>query len=147
MKRAPTVRLTVIVTLHVPLPVQALTQALNACPGWVDGVSVTIAPRLNWAVHPVAAATPAVILQLIPAGLEVTTPVPVPPAPFTVKVLRTTTAAAEDAGAVGSGASPHAWRMVSEPMKASRTAGAEKKRGERIRHLIHEGGVGQDSMG
>jgi hypothetical protein len=105
-KRAAAVRLTVIDTWQVPLPVHALDQVLNAWPARGTGVSVTTVPRVNWALHPVVAATPAVMVQLIPAGLEVTTPLPLPPPPFTVSVLRTTIAASS--GSVGSGVSPQA---------------------------------------
>ena len=47
---------------------------------------------MNWAVQPVAAATPLVIVQLIPAGLEVTVPLPVPP-PEMVRALTVVAAA------------------------------------------------------
>src|SRR5688572_3859475 len=136
MNRAATVRFTDIVTWQAPLPVQALYQVLKACPSCVEGVRVTTTPWLNLATHPVAAATPAVILQLIPAGLEVTTPVPVPPPPFTVSVFCTTAASGAATGAVGSGTSPQAWSMARLTMPARRTAGPESKRLEGIRHPI-----------
>ena len=46
---------------------------------------MTVEPRENAAEHPVVAAVPPVIVQLIPDGTDVTTPVPFP-LPITVSV-------------------------------------------------------------
>jgi hypothetical protein len=68
----------VTVTTHVPLPEQPLPdQAMNVEPGVASAVSVTIWPEVKAAAH--------VAPQLIPAGLEVTVPLPVPVL-FTVRV-------------------------------------------------------------
>lgn len=93
-------------------------------------VKVTTTPRLKLAVQPVPAGTPAVILQLIPAGLELTTPVPVP-LPFTVSVFWTTAAArAGSVDSIGCGCS---W----QPCRNASVAKVRRKRAPvRIREEI-----------
>jgi hypothetical protein len=97
---AVTLRFTDIVTLQLPVPLHA-DQDLNEWPLAGLAVSVTTTPCENCALQPVAAATPAVMVQLIPAGLELTTPFPVP-VPTSVRVWRTVVARS---GAEGSGES------------------------------------------
>ncbi len=58
------------VTLHVPVPVQAPPQPVNAIPASGAAVRITGVPAVNENEH--------VAPQLIPAGLLVTVPVPVP---------------------------------------------------------------------
>src|SRR5262249_21963300 len=60
-----------IVTTQEPVPEQAPLQPLNSEPAPADGVSVTTVPKSYWWVQ-----VPE--LQLIPAGLEETEPVPEP---------------------------------------------------------------------
>jgi hypothetical protein len=93
---AVTLRFTDIVTLQVPVPLQA-DQDLNEWPLAGVAVRVTTVPWVKLAWHPVAAATPAVMVQLIPEGLEVTTPFPVP-VPRTVRVWNTVVARSGSAG-------------------------------------------------
>ena len=75
---AETVRATVMVTLQVPVPLQAFPQAANECPDAGVAVNLTTRPLSKSAEHPAVANTPAVILQLIPSGTDFTTPFPVP---------------------------------------------------------------------
>jgi len=75
---AETVRAEFITTLQVPVPVQAPPQPTNEWPLAELAVRVTVTPWLNKAVQPVVPAVPAVMVQLIPAGLDLTTPLPVP---------------------------------------------------------------------
>jgi len=70
LKVAVTARAAVIETVQAPVPVQAPLQPANAEPLAAAGVSVTDAPLEKLAVH--------VDPQLMPAGEEVTVPVPVP---------------------------------------------------------------------
>ena len=58
------------VTTHVPVPLQAPDQLANVEPVLGVAVSVTDAPLAMLALH--------VVPQLIPEGLLVTVPVPVP---------------------------------------------------------------------
>ena len=97
---AVTLRFTDIVTLQLPVPLQ-VDQDLNEWPLTGVAVRVTTMPCENCALQPVVAATPVVMVQLIPAGLDLTTPFPVP-VPRTVRVWRTVVARS---GAAGSGES------------------------------------------
>jgi hypothetical protein len=67
---AVTEALPVNVTLQVPVPVQAPDQPANVEPAFGTAVSVTMVPLVKLALH--------VAPQLIPAGLLVTVPAPVP---------------------------------------------------------------------
>jgi hypothetical protein len=58
------------VTLHVPIPLQAPDQPANVEVAFGAAVSVTIVPLAKLALH--------VVPQLIPEGLLVTFPAPVP---------------------------------------------------------------------
>jgi hypothetical protein len=58
------------VTLHVPVPVQAPDQPANVEPAFAAAVRVTMVPLLKLALH--------VAPQLIPPGLLVIIPPPVP---------------------------------------------------------------------
>jgi hypothetical protein len=78
-------------TLHVPSPLQLPSHPSKEWPLCGAAVRVTLVPSLKSLEQPVAAATPAVMRQLIPAGLEVTTPFPVP---WPVTVNRRVTRAA-----------------------------------------------------
>ena len=69
---APTALAADIVTLQVPEPVQAPVHSLNSEPEEADWPSVTSVPSSY------SASQPAPEPQLIPAGVEVTAPVPVP---------------------------------------------------------------------
>jgi hypothetical protein len=66
---AVTVRAALIVTVHIPVPLQSPDQPVNVDPLLGVAVSVTEAPEVKLAEH--------VPPQLIPLGL-VTVPVPVP---------------------------------------------------------------------
>ena len=90
--RASTLRLTDIVTLQVPVPVHLRSQPLKEWPDFGVAVRVTVAPWLNCALHPVAATTPFVTVQLMPVGEDLTVPSPVP-LPRIVSVLVTREAA------------------------------------------------------
>jgi len=70
LKVAVTARAAVIDTVQAPVPVQAPLQPANVEPLAAAGVSVTDAPLEKLAVQ--------VDPQLMPAGDEVTVPVPVP---------------------------------------------------------------------
>ena len=70
LKVAVTALAALMVTEHVPVPVQAPDQLANAEPVPAAAVSVTTVPLAKLA--------PQVVPQLIPAGLLVTVPVPVP---------------------------------------------------------------------
>ena len=70
VKVAVTAALPVKVTLHAPVPVQAPDQPANVEVAFGAAVSVTIVPLVKLALH--------VVPQLIPAGLLVTFPAPVP---------------------------------------------------------------------
>src|SRR5947209_9954200 len=59
-----------MVTTQLPLPVHAPVHPVKVEPVVAEGVSVTCVPLLKLALH--------VVPQLIPAGLLVTVPVPVP---------------------------------------------------------------------
>ncbi len=91
MKRARAARLAVIGARQVPVPVQYPSHVTKACPVLGVAVRVTTVPLSNATMHPVLAATPAVMTQLTPAGCDVTTPLPVP-VPVTVNVFFATTA-------------------------------------------------------
>ena len=71
-------------TWHVPVPVQAPLQPVNV-PLVGEAVNVTGVPLANGNEH-VPLVAPAVTVQLIPAGLDVTVPLPVP-LPATVSVF------------------------------------------------------------
>jgi len=130
--RASTARSAVIDTLQVPVPAQEPNHPRNECPLFGMAVRVTTTPSLNCALHPVAAAVPAVTVHLIPAGLEVTTPSPVP-LPVTVRVL--SAAVTADSSSVGLGESWQAWRSANPTEAVRRRATPWGRRGERIRHL------------
>src|SRR6187549_2832337 len=66
----------VIGTVQVRAPPQYPENPVKELVGSGVGMSVTLVPWAKLALHPVAAATPAVITQLMPAGLEVTVPLP-----------------------------------------------------------------------
>jgi hypothetical protein len=72
---APTVVFAFKSTLQVPVPEHAPDQPLNVAPALGVAVSTTLVPELNDALH--------VAPQLIPAGLLVTVPFPLPDS-FTV---------------------------------------------------------------
>ena len=93
-----TVRSALISVRQVPVPLQVWSHPTKECPGFGVAVSVTVVVLLNCALHPVLPATPVVMVQLIPLGLEVTTPLPVP-LPVTVRVLRIT--ASEELASTG----------------------------------------------
>jgi hypothetical protein len=60
-----------MVTMHAPAPVQSPDHPPNVEPTAADADSITMVPAAKVAEH--------VVPQLIPVGLEVTVPVPVPP--------------------------------------------------------------------
>lgn len=66
-----------------PVPEQLPVQLEKVEPTAGDAVRVIVCPAGNVAEHPVDAAVPLVIVQLIPAGLETTLPLPFP-APETI---------------------------------------------------------------
>lgn len=70
VKVAPTAVAVIAGTTHAPLPVQAPLQPVKVEPGVAIGVNVTMVPRAKFAEH--------VAPQLMPAGDEVTKPLPVP---------------------------------------------------------------------
>src|SRR5262249_31797053 len=70
VKMALTLRACVRLTVHGPVPVQSPLQWSKRAPEAGVGVSVTLVPKAKGALH----AGP----QLIPGGLEVTVPLPVP---------------------------------------------------------------------
>ena len=70
LNAAPTDWLAVMVTMQEPVPVQAPLHPAKVEPPAAAAVSVTLVPLLYDAAH--------VLPQLIPAGEEVTVPVPVP---------------------------------------------------------------------
>ena len=67
---AVTAALPVKVTLQVPVPVQAPDQPVNVEVAFGTAVSVTMVPLVKLALH--------IAPQLIPAGLLMTVPAPVP---------------------------------------------------------------------
>lgn len=73
--------------MHVKMLVGVHAPAIPAklCLESGVAVSVTVVPFRKVATHPDTAATPLVIVQLIPPGLDVTTPLPNSP-PVTVSV-------------------------------------------------------------
>jgi hypothetical protein len=84
VKLAVTVRDWVMLTVQPPVPLQAPDQPVNECPLAGVGVSVTLVPSVKLALH-VPLVLPPEIEQLIPLGLDVTEPFPVP-LPPTVSV-------------------------------------------------------------
>src|SRR5215207_1808045 len=124
-------RSAVIGVRQVPVPVQYAAHPANEWPILGVAVSVTLTPLLYCAWHPVAAGTPAVMVQLMPRGFEVTTPVPVP-APVIVSVLRTMMASS---GSVGFGASWQPCTKASAPTAPSRTEYSVNRRVRRMRQL------------
>ena len=74
-----------MVTTHAPDPVQDPPQELKVDPAAGVGVRVTCVP---WAKsnEQVPDAAPAEMVQLIPAGVDVTVPLPIP-APVTTSLL------------------------------------------------------------
>src|SRR5258708_833223 len=70
VKDAPTLVAAFIVTMHVPVPLHAPVQPENVEPEAAVGVSVTDMPCAKFALH--------IAPQLIPAGLLITEPLPVP---------------------------------------------------------------------
>jgi hypothetical protein len=81
VKTAVVARALLIANVHtVPVtPLQEPIQLLNALPAAGVAVTVTDEPAVNDALHPVVPAVPLVIVQLMPAGDDVTVPVPFPP--------------------------------------------------------------------
>ena len=77
-------RACVMLTVQPPVPLQAPDQPLNECPLAAVAVSVTLVPSVKLALH-VPLVLPLEIEQLIPLGLDVTEPFPVP-LPPTVSV-------------------------------------------------------------
>src|SRR5262245_48038290 len=73
LKVAVTVRACVMATVHVPVPVQAPLQPANVDPVAAEAVTVTFVPFGKLAFCVVQPGP-----QLIPVGLDVTVPVPVP---------------------------------------------------------------------
>jgi hypothetical protein len=69
-KVAVTARAAVIVVMQVPLPVQAPLQPVKVEPELGVAVRVTVVPELRLALQ--------VVPQLMPAGVEMTVPLPVP---------------------------------------------------------------------
>ncbi|HET7229072.1 MAG TPA: hypothetical protein VFJ16_03685 [Longimicrobium sp.] len=82
VKAAVTLRVRIIVTWQVPVPVQSPDHPANALGPAAVGFNVTSVPAANDAVQ-VPLALPPLMVQLIPPGLDVTVPLPVPP-PITV---------------------------------------------------------------
>jgi hypothetical protein len=81
-----------MVTTHAPAPLQPFLrpgrsqlQELRVEPAPEVAVSVTWVSSRNSDLHPVDAATPSVMMQLIPAGMDVIVPSP-SPQPATVSV-------------------------------------------------------------
>src|SRR5712691_671456 len=132
---ACTARSAVMVALQVPVPAQSPNQPRKECPLLGVAVRVTITPSLNCALHPVAAAVPAVTVQVIPAGLDVMTPSPVP-VPVTVRVF--STAVTAGSRSVGWGASWQAWRRINATATVTREG---SRRDERICHLERGAGI------
>ena len=81
VKVAVAVRAALITTVHVvpEAPAHAPLQPLNELPAAAVAVSVTDVPDVYDALHPVVAAVPFVTVQLMPAGADVTVPLPLPP--------------------------------------------------------------------
>ena len=77
MKLAVTLRDWVILTVQLPVPLQAPDHPLKECPLAGVAVSVTLVPLAKLVLH-VPLVLPAEMEQLIPLGLDVTDPVPVP---------------------------------------------------------------------
>jgi hypothetical protein len=73
-----------MLTVQLPVPLQAPDQPLNECPLAAVAVSVTLVPSAKLPLH-VPLVLPPEIEQLIPLGLDVTEPLPVP-LPPTVSV-------------------------------------------------------------
>src|SRR5919108_2308568 len=86
--RASTVRLTDMVVVQVPVPVQVRNQPLNECPAFGVAVRVMFVPWVNCALQPVVPAVPLVTVQLMPVGEDLTVPSPLP-LPMIVTVLVT----------------------------------------------------------
>ncbi len=114
-----TARFTFMTGRHATSPVQAPSQPTNELPLLAVAVRVTVTPLVNWAEQPVAAATPLVIVQLIPAGLEVTVPLPVPP-PEMVRAL--TVVAAALLRSLSRAGSSQAWSRTSDAAAAVTSA-------------------------
>jgi hypothetical protein len=128
-KRASTTRPALIFVRQVPVPEHGPNQPRNECPLFGLAVRVTVTPSLNFAEHPVAATTPRVMVQLIPDGLEVTTPSPVPlPVIRSVRFTATTAASCS----VGWGVSWQACSRASAREAVSRRAIPERGRGRRM---------------
>jgi hypothetical protein len=80
---AVTVRSTPIFTVQVPVPVQVATvddQPANAWPLRGTAFKVTEVVLLKKLVHPGDPVAPVVMVQLIPVGVDVTLPLPLPEA-------------------------------------------------------------------
>ena len=87
LKVALTAWLAVMVAEQAPPPLQAPPQVPNAEPaGILDVLKVTLLPWMNGALQ-VPVRTPAVDVQLIPAGLLVTVPVPALNTPADVEIV------------------------------------------------------------
>ena len=115
MKRAVTFRPVLNDTWQVPLPVHPPSHLLNACPGFGVAVKVTVALVPKLAVHPDPVAAPFTMVQLIPEGVEVTVPSPVP-FPDTTRVPgRRRRSRGSPTGSESSGASWQAWIEGQQP--------------------------------
>jgi hypothetical protein len=127
--RASAVRLTDASVEQVPVPVQVRNHPRKAWDAFGVAVRVTFVPRVKAALHPLAAAAPFVMVQLMPAGLDLTVPSPVP-LPSTVMV-RVTTAAVASVSVI----CEESWQACSRARVTATTpvkAEPEDRRGERI---------------
>lgn len=68
----------VILRTQAPVPLHGRAHPPKAWPLAGLALRVTVTPEVYRALQPVLAAAPPVMVQVIPAGLEVTTPFPVP---------------------------------------------------------------------
>src|SRR5690348_14824096 len=95
-------------------------------------------------MHPLVAATPPVMVQLIPAGEEVTTPLPVP-VPVTVRVFFTTTAKSGSVGLSWSWQPCNSARIVAD--ESVTTAVSQREPRMRFPQCPPRGGRPGDGIG